>query len=50
MENYIIFEEKKHYFLSNSIFLLKEINNVCTFIHNQIFKYIVHTIGNMKIF
>jgi len=52
MENYIISEEKKHYFFLIKIhfFLLKELNKACTFIHNQTFKYIVHTIVNMKSF
>jgi len=47
MENYVIFE-KKHDFLSNYICLLNQLNKVCTFLYNQTFKYILHTILNMK--
>ena len=39
---------KKHDFLSNYICLLNQHNKVCTFLYNQTFKYILHTILNMK--
>ena len=54
-----VFYGKLHYFWrkktlfffnQNPFFLLKELNKACTFIHNQTFKYIVHTIVNMKSF
>jgi len=46
MESYVISE--KHDFLSNYICLLDKINKVCTFLYNKTFKYILHTILNMK--
>ena len=39
---------KKHDFLSNYICLLNQLNKVCTFLYSQTFKYILHTILNMK--
>jgi len=36
------------FFLSNLVCLLNQLNKVCTFLHNQTFKYIVETIVNMK--
>ena len=47
MENYVIYET--HDILSNSICLLNQFYEVCTFLHNRTVKYIVHTIVNMKI-
>ena len=46
MENYVISE--KHDFLLNYISLLNQLNKVCTFLYNKTFKYILHTILNMK--
>ena len=46
MENYVISE--KYDFLSNYICLINQLNKVCTFLCNQTFKYILHTILNMK--
>jgi len=46
MEIYVISE--KHDFLSNYICLLNQIKKVCTFLYNQTFKYILHTILNME--
>ena len=46
MEIYVISE--KHDFLSNYICLLNQIKKVCTYIYNQTFKYILHTILNKK--
>ena len=46
MENYVISE--KHDFLSNYICLLDQLNKVCTFLYNKTFKYILHTILNIK--
>jgi len=39
---------KTWFFLSNLVCLLNQLNKVCTFLHNQTFKYIVETIVNMK--
>ena len=39
---------KKHDFLSNYVCLLNQLNKVCTFLYNQTFKYILHTILNIK--
>ena len=39
---------KKHDFLWNYICLLNQLNKVCTFLYNQTFKCILHTILNMK--
>ena len=46
MENYVISE--KYDFLSNYICLMNQLNKVCTFLCNQTFKYILHTILNKK--
>ena len=46
MEIYVISE--KHDFLLNYISLLNQLNKVSTFVYNKTFKYILHTILNMK--
>ena len=39
---------KKLWLLPNYICLLNQLNKVCTFLHNWTFKYIMHTILNVK--
>ena len=43
-----LFLKKTWFFLSNSICLLNQLKKVCTFLYYQTFKYILHTILNMK--